>query len=114
MTDKELIKEIYDEVVKKSNKVQEYIMFNRDFTIADRDGMKAILHAYEKAFDSWKNNYKYLTWLVIVLNHKNFEHGLKGNTVLQVVYGELFNEAFEYAYTHLEGKELDYFLEVTD
>ena len=48
--------------------------FWMDFSIADRFGKSAVKDTYKTAFESWKDNYKYLTELVMVLNHKIWEH----------------------------------------
>ena len=44
--------------------------FWADFSIADIYGNTAIRQTYQTAFKNWKDNYKYLTELVLVLNHK--------------------------------------------
>lgn len=41
-----------------------------DFSIADAFGVGAIKDTYNRAFKEWKSDYRYLTDLVIVLNHK--------------------------------------------
>ena len=43
--------------------------FWEDFTIADRFGLSAIRDTYNRAFKEWNENYKFLTELVLVLNH---------------------------------------------
>lgn len=42
--------------------------FYRDFSIADNFGTDAIKDTYDRAFNEWKTNYKYLTEFVMVLN----------------------------------------------
>ena len=44
--------------------------FFEDFSIADHFGIAAIRDTYKRAFNEWKNDYKYLTELVLVLNWK--------------------------------------------
>ena len=41
--------------------------FWNDFSIADRFGIEAINDTYKRAFSEWKDNYKYLTELILVL-----------------------------------------------
>lgn len=48
--------------------------FWEDFTIADRFGLSAIRDTYNRAFKEWNENYKFLTELVLVLNHKIWQH----------------------------------------
>jgi hypothetical protein len=84
-----------------------------DFSIADKFGESAIRDTYERAFDEWKGNYKYLTELVMVLNHKIWQyHGR--NETFENVYNELWEKADSYACENLKGKELSYFYKTTD
>lgn len=48
--------------------------FWEDFSIADRFGLSAIQDTFKRAFEEWKNNYKYLTELILVLNHKIWQY----------------------------------------
>jgi len=87
--------------------------FWTDFSIADRFGIEAVKDTYNRAFNEWKNNYIYLTELVMVLNHKIWEH-YQVNDVLAEIYNDLWMKADEYAYENLTGDELSYFYRVTD
>ena len=44
--------------------------FYEDFSIADMFGVNAVKDTYKRAMASWKNDYKMLTELVMVLNWK--------------------------------------------
>lgn len=88
--------------------------FWMDFTIADAFGEKAIKDTFRRAFTEWKENYRYLTDLVMVLNHKIWQHYVAGNTAYGTLYDQLWSKAEDYAFEHLTGDELKYFLEVTD
>ena len=48
--------------------------FWQDFIIADRFGIPAVKDTFRRAFGEWKRDYRYLTDLVLVLNHKIWEH----------------------------------------
>lgn len=88
--------------------------FWSDFSIADAFGISAIKDTYKRAFNEWKDQYKYLTDLVMVLNHKCwywFEHG---NQEYSQLYSDLFYEAQDYGYEHLKGEELTYFWKTLD
>ena len=61
--------------------------FWSDFTIADRFGVGAIKDTYKRAFNEWKDNYKYLTELVMVLNWKIWQFHEKNNQ-----YAEVYNK----------------------
>ena len=87
--------------------------FWMDFDIADKFGYKAVQDTYNRAFHDWKHDYKYLTELVMVLNHKAWQH-LDRNPVLYDLYVTLYEVTDNYAIDTLKGHELKYFFEVTD
>lgn len=88
--------------------------FWEDFSIADAFGIRAIKDTYKRAFKEWKTDYRYLTDLVMVLNHKCWQHYEVGNEEYSRLYSDLFYKAQEYAYDNLKGEELSYFIRVTD
>lgn len=85
-----------------------------DFSIADRFGEAAIKNTFNRAFEDWRTNYKYLTEFVLVLNCKCRQHYNAGRTELSSLYGDLFYKANDYARENLQGEELSYFFNVTD
>lgn len=87
--------------------------FWQDFTIADMFGVDGIQDTYNRAFAEWKTDYRYLTDLVIVLNHKCWQHHGKKQAYSEL-YAKLFYEAKDYAYENLKDEELDYFFHQTD
>ena len=87
--------------------------FWEDFSIADIFGVDGVKDTFNRAFAEWKDNYIYLTELVMVLNHKCWQHHEK-NQGLSELYGELFYEAQDYAYENLKDEELNYFYRITD
>lgn len=88
--------------------------FWEDFSIADHFGVKAIEDTYKRAFNEWKTDYEYLTELVMVLNHKIWEHYERGNEAFINLYNDLWEEADAYACDNLTGDELSYFIRTTD
>lgn len=78
----------------------------------------AIQDTFNRAFDAWKDNYKYLTELVLVLNHKIFHHYVEKGTEEEnekaSLYNELWNKANDYALENLQGEQADYFYHLTD
>lgn len=84
-----------------------------DFTIADGFGMPAVEDTYKRAFEEWKDDYVYLTELVLVLNHKIWQHH-KSNEELARLYDKLWRTASEYAVHNLEGEELSYYFKTID
>lgn len=55
-----------------------------------------------------------MTDLVMMLNHKCWQHYADGNTELSVLYERYYYEADEYALDNLKGEELSYYFRVTD
>ena len=87
--------------------------FYEDFSIADNFGATAVEDTYERAFNEWKGDYKYLTELVMALNWKIWEH-YGHNDKLGRLYDSLWRKADEYACNNLKGEELSYFFATTD
>lgn len=88
--------------------------FWSDFSIADKFGIEGIKDTFKRAFEEWKNNYIYLTELVLVLNWKLWEHYENGNDSIARVYNDLWEQAQSYGYDNLEGEELSYFIRTLD
>ena len=87
--------------------------FWSDFTIADHFGLGAISSTYKMAFEGWKNNYIYLTELVMALNWKIWQWYEKNDEYAKL-YDALWKKADEYAVENLKGEELDYYYRTTD
>lgn len=87
--------------------------FWQDFTIAEKFGVDSIKDTYKRAFKEWKNDYKYLTELSLVLNHKCWRH-YNTNRRLAQLYGRYFEDVNDYAMTHLKDKQLEYYFKVID
>lgn len=88
--------------------------FWQDFSIADAFGIEAVKDTYKRAFEEWKSDYMYLTDLVIVVNHKCWQHYERGNEELSALYSDLYYKTHDYARKHLKGDELTYYFHVTD
>ena len=88
--------------------------FWQDFSIADIFGGKAVRDTYNRAFKEWRSNYKYLTELVMVLNHKIWQHHNERNLALAQLYNALWEDADEWAMGNLFGEERDYYIRTLD
>lgn len=86
-----------------------FTTFWQDFSIAD---------TFNRAFEAWKGDYKYLTELVLVLNHKIFHHytekGTEEQNEVASLYNELWRKANDYALDNLQGEQAAYFYHLTD
>lgn len=87
--------------------------FFEDFSIADGFGISAIKDTYKRSFKSWKNNYKYITELVMVLNWKSWQWA-QNNKQYCELYIYLHEEADKWVKENLEGDELEYYYRITD
>ena len=84
-----------------------------DFSIADFFGIATVKDTYNRAFAEWKTDYKYLTELVMVLNHKIWQW-YETNEPLARVYNDLWKKTQSWGYENLNGEELNYFFETLD
>ena len=103
--------------LKKAFDYEEITTFDSDFAIADCFGEDAIKSTFKNCFRYAKLNHKYLTELVIVLNHRLWYHYRAGGQVhyaIAKLYDSLWREADSYACEHLKGEEASYFYRVTD
>ena len=90
--------------------------FQMDFTIADHFGIKAIKDTYKSALLYAKTNYKYFTELVVVLNHKIWQHWEQHHDAYAKLYDTLWKEAREEFYNDFEDNDqaCRYYFEITD
>jgi len=86
-----------------------------DFTIAENFGREEIEDTASRAFEEWKDNYEFLTELIMVINHKSWEHSRDS---LCNVYVDLFYEYDGRAINYLEETHneegLNYFFRTLD
>ena len=87
--------------------------FWTDFSIADQFGVAAIQDTFDRAFAEWKDNYIYLTDLVVATNWKIWQWYQKREDYAEL-YNKLWEKADAYACDHLIGKEAEYFFNKTD
>lgn len=106
---------IYEDYLAGFTDYKPITLYWQRFSIAEHFGTNEIKQLYNDIFKDAKNDYKLLTELVMVTNHKSWQHhDYANNPVLCKLYADLYNKADKYACEHLTGEELDYFLSVTD
>ena len=106
---------VYDSYLEQFTDYRSITTFWDDYSIAERFGVAAVKDTFKRSFREWKDNYKYLTELVMVLNHKLSQWSYKNpDSLIYKAYEECFYKARDYAVTHLHGNELSYYLRVTD
>lgn len=87
--------------------------FWTDFAIAERFGEDAILNTYRRVFEAWKNDYKFLTELIMVLNWKIWYWHDRYDEY-ESIYSELWAKTDNWALDNLKDEELNYFLRTVD
>jgi hypothetical protein len=85
----------------------------QEFSKVEQCGLFDVSNFYLDALNKYKDNYKCLTELVMVLNWKHWDH-YKYNEELAELYAELYYSAHEYACENLKGEELNYYYMTTD
>ena len=87
--------------------------FWEEFSIAENYGTDGIREHYKVVFDQWKDNLKFLTELVLVLNIKIFLwYGV--DDTIGLTYDQLWKETDGYALEALKGNDLHYYLSTLD
>lgn len=87
--------------------------FFEDLSIADMFGLGAIIDTYTRAFKEWKNDYKMVTELCMVLNWKSWQWSEKNQSYCDF-YVEKFYEVRDWCLDNLKGEKLEYFIRTTD
>lgn len=88
--------------------------FYSDFTIAELvSGIDGVKDTYKRCVEEWRDNAEYVTELVMVLNHKIWEHYGK-NDDMSSVYDDLWGELDDWCMDNLKGEDLDYYIQTLD
>lgn len=89
-------------------------LFN-DFWIANAFGKSAIIDTYNRAFNCLKDNYVYMTEMVLVLNHCIWLLYEKNETLARV-YNDLWQKLDNWYFEYYKGNEdaIQYYLRTTD
>ena len=84
-----------------------FTTFANDFAIAECLGDNAILDTYKRAVRGWIGNYKYMTELVMVLNHLCWFWFYNKEQDLSKLYSELYYKSKDAFYEFYETKDDD-------
>jgi hypothetical protein len=85
------------------------------FSIGEKYGVDEVEEVYNDIFNAAKNDYKLLTELVMILNHKTWQHCEELiDSKFCKTYEDLYYKTRKYALDSLKNDELKYFLDVTD
>lgn len=87
--------------------------FYMDFSIADKFGTNAIKETYNRIFQEWRYDYRYITELAMVLNWKIWRWYEK-NEEYAKLYNKLWLHLDEWCIDNLKDKELEYYYKTTD
>lgn len=95
-----------------------FTTFWQDFDIAEAYGEQAIRDTAKRAFEEWKDDVKYLTELVMIINHKCWDFYRKGVDTMTELYGDIYYEYHEKALDYLEAKgneeDIRYYIRTLD
>ena len=105
---------IYEDFLAKFTDWRPTTLYWQRFSIAESYGKREIRKVYDELFKEAKKDYKLLTELVMILNHKTWQHNNDAEPALSELYEELYYEANDYAVTNLKDDELSYFADITD
>jgi len=101
----------YEEWCKEELGYQTITTYFMDFSIAERFGIKAIRDTYKRAL--LNTDYKMMTELTMVLNHKIWFLYEK-NPEIAKVYDELWRDCDKRCCETFNKEQLRYFYQVTD
>lgn len=106
---------IYEQFLAQFTDWRPKTLYWQRFSIAEKYGKDEIKRVYDEILNESKKDYKLITELVMILNHKSWEHCEYINcSAFCELYAQLYRDACEYALNRLEGDELSYFLDVID
>ena len=95
-----------------------FTTFWQDFDVAENYGERAIKDTAKRAFDEWKDDVKYLTELVMIINHKCWDFYRKGAMRMSELYDDMYYEYYDKAMNYLEEKgnedDISYFVRTLD
>ena len=95
-----------------------FTTFWQDFDIAENYGERAIKDTAKRAFDEWKDDVKYLTELVMIINHKCWDFYRTGAMGMSELYDDMYYEYYDKAMNYLEEKgnedDISYFVRTLD
>lgn len=95
-----------------------FTTFWSDFSIAECFGKTAIEDTAKRAYEEWKDDVSYLTELIMVINHKCWDHYHNGNNILSNLYGDMYYEYYDKAIDYLDKNgskdQVSYFIQTLD
>lgn len=87
--------------------------FFDDFAIANAFGADAIKDTFERSFRDWKHNLEYVTELAMVMSIYSC-YFYEKNENYMIIYSDYYHKVDEWCLNHFKGKDLQYYLKVTD
>ena len=105
---------IYEDFLAQFTDWRPTTLYWQRFSIAEEFGKQEIKRVYKDIFKEAKKSYKLLTELVMILNHKTWQHKETTGSGLYDLYEELYDDTKDYALDHMKKEELSYFFDITD
>lgn len=88
--------------------------FWADFAIAEAFGVESVKDTFERCMEEWKSDIKFMTELVLVLNHRSWYKYDKGEEALSRLYADLYYKADAYVNSHFSEEDFEYYFNITD
>ena len=88
--------------------------FWADFAIAETFGEEAVKDTFERCMEEWKSDIKFMTELVLVLNHRSWYKYANGEEALSRLYEDLYYKADAYVNSYFSGDDFEYYFNITD
>lgn len=76
--------------------------------------IKAAKKLYKELLPAAKKDYKKLTELVMVLNHKCWDHSELDQNLIGIWYSDEYLKLHDWALDHLKGDEFSYYYQTVD
>ena len=104
---------VFENILNEYGK-KRHTTFYSDFTIAELvGGQQGVKETLYNVKSSWKDDVQFMAELVIVLNHKIWEH-YQTNESLGRLYDKLWRETDEFCRKHFKGEDLSFYYNYID
>ena len=88
--------------------------FFSDLSVAEWFGKESIMDTHKRVVKEWFKNVEMFTEYVMALNHQSWFWYNNGNSELSELYSDLYYQMRDKVLDNYKGKDLQYFLDVTD
>jgi hypothetical protein len=105
---------MFSDTLKEMSGYETKTTFFSDLSIAEWYGNLSIIDTHKRIIKEWFKNTEMFTEYVMALNHQCWFWYNNGNTQLSKLYSDLYYETRNKVLDNYKGKDLRYFLDITD